>query len=68
MAKCLEDLLKENYELPDPRGEAGYERWNEDYLYYLGYIDALPSEKENTPWRVSGDNRPINRNRTYASI
>lgn len=25
-------LLKENYTLPDRRGEAGYERWNEDAL------------------------------------
>ena len=27
----MADYLRENYELPDHRGEAGYESWDEDF-------------------------------------
>ena len=37
----LGDWLKENYDLPDHRGEAGYDHWNENLVKYEERLEEL---------------------------
>lgn len=42
--KYIGDYLREKQELVDHRSDAEYGRWNEDYQYYLDYLETLPTE------------------------
>lgn len=43
--KYIGEFLKKEYHLDDHRGDAKYGRWDEDYRYYIDYLETLPTER-----------------------
>lgn len=39
------DFLKQEFDLTDYRGDPNYQRWDEDYLYYLDFLETIPLER-----------------------